>query len=157
MALARARTENIPHHWGFASTTKILFNGKPSTAATLGVINYQNAMYEMGLAIKIGAYVFCLERLTAQVRRAMVNAPQSDAWVIGAFTGKTHYSFVAFNDAPLMHNILVAWLVKNIWPILAPDEHKSMGDTPVISWDSSGQKTIMMAVPQTPQLPKPDS
>jgi hypothetical protein len=108
--------------WQFVATGDFFVDDR-DTESYAGEICYANPNYEIGPALKVRNWVFCLERMTPEARARI--APQNDpeAWVISAFHGPSHYSFIAI-DAPdqrTLNDRFVTFVVSRFWPILHPE------------------------------------
>lgn len=108
--------------WRFVPSGHLCVNDKDSESY-VGEIYYNNPNYELGGAIKIKDWVFCLERMTPKAR--MILAPQNnpDAWVISAFHHNEHCSFIGFvsSDHVRKNSILLEFVILNFWPMLHPE------------------------------------
>lgn len=127
--LARARIDNISTEWNFVNIESISLNGRRS-AARRGSVSYANAAYEMGIAYRIGSYVFVLERLVKSKRDTF---KLDESWMICAFNGQTHYNFAYIDDSDNLDIEFCGWLLDRIWPILLPDETARLrGTIPIV-------------------------
>lgn len=78
----------------------------------IGETYYMNTLIEFNGCVKVGEWIFCLER-----NKALDNSK----WVIGAFNGNFHCSFVALETEENMRHCLVDFIVTMILPILTPE------------------------------------
>lgn len=109
--------------WNFKSTGKLIVDGK-DTDALVGKIDYNNAMYEIGLAVKIGNWHFCLERMTERFRQMLNPEANPNNWIIGAFYGQCHYTFAEITASPKdLNDVLIKWVIDTCWIFVEPENN----------------------------------
>lgn len=118
-SLAGASTKNIPGQWKFQAMGKFIVNDQ-DTDSYVGELWYQNGEYEIGPALKVRDWVFCLERRREESRKAL---KLSDDWVVSAFRGPDHFSFnYRVPDKIGNRNVeFMRYICCSFWPILHPE------------------------------------
>lgn len=108
--------------WQFVATGDFYVDDR-DTESYAGEIYYANPNYEIGSALKVRNWVFCLERMTPEARARITPQNDPEAWVISAFHGPSHYSFIAIKapDQRTLNNDFVTFVVSRFWPILHPE------------------------------------
>lgn len=143
---ATAGTSNVSP-WNF-QTTGHLYVDDRDTQSFVGEVYYSNPFYEIGAAIKVRDWVFCLERMVPKARKKLAPNNDPDAWVIAAFHGQSHYSFISIKASSQkeLNDMLIEYVVETFWPILHPEvfesylEEQGKKDTPedkIIKWKIS--------------------
>jgi hypothetical protein len=118
-SMAVSSTKNIPVKWAFRATGAFIVNDQ-DTESFVGEVWYQNALFEIGPAIKVREWVFCLERDVESVRKIR---NISDDWFISAFKGKDHFTFDrgVKNELGTRNVVFMEYVCCTFWPILHPE------------------------------------
>lgn len=116
---AQAKVSGIMK-WRFVPRSHLYINDKEAKSY-VGEVYYNNPLYEIGEAVKIEDWVFCVERMTNSARKRLDPFGDPDQWSITAFHDNIHCSFIDFihkqHDTTKRIDILLKYILIKFWPI----------------------------------------
>jgi len=120
-------SRNIPGRWHFVPVGDVILDDR-DTGCTMGELYYENGIYDIGPAIRIKDWVFCLERMNDVGRKMFPE--NKGTWAMAAFRGMDHYNFgpVDGNTNQAIRGVFVVVVVTEFLPHLCPDLFDGKGD-----------------------------
>ena len=118
-SMAGASAKNIPARWKFRPSGKFIVNDQ-DTDSFVGELWYENGEFEIGPAVQVRNWTFCLERRRVETR---LEKNLNDDWFVSAFKGQDHFTFncKVQNKLGSRNPDFMRFVCCTFWPILHPE------------------------------------